>query len=397
MYTAAQINSRIESSHGCAMGGIIAFSCCIDNALCIAHGPTGCAGGYRMIFLLADRCPILPTTAIYQYEVAMGTKEKLQAALYKAKRVYDPSVIFVTLTCATSMIQEDYNDIIEQFEADTGTKVFLEDGSSLFGEDNDGYRKTYDDFVKWLDVTHAPDGKSIALDGMAPSIYNARKNMEQMKKIVESCGLTLAPSLSTEFNIEKDKAAYSTAAVLNIGLLNRRDDTFAPIGFDYTRAFMEKICQKVNVPIPEHSLEEITAAGKMLADDIAYLKTKLNGRYVMIEADEFYAVPLAKTMHDLFGCKIACSSDAFGVETLEEMNFCDWVEADVGGYELNEFAKELQCAVTFGSSNIYNHSGESLYIPFTAPVWDEVPDNESLFGLDGMKYLIRKLREYFHE
>lgn len=396
MYAASQINSRIESSHGCAMGGIIAFSCCVENALAIVHGPTGCAGGYRMIFLLADRCPILPTTAIYQYELAMGTKDKLQAALYKAKRVYDPSCIFVVLTCATSMIAEDYQDLIEQFESDTGTKVFLEDGSALFGEDNDGYRKTYDDFVNWLDITHTPDGNSIAMDGMAPSVYNARKNWEEMRMITEDlCDIRLAPSLSVQFDLEKDREAYQQAEVLSIGLLNRRDDTFAPIGYEGILSFMEKACTKLNRQVPQKAITAVEQLKKDLEADVAELRKKLEGRYVMIEADEFYAVPLAQTMHDLFGCQIAVSSDAYGVETLEKSGICCWCEADVGGYELNEFAKELNCAVCFGSSNVYDHSKASLYIPFTAPVWDEVSDNESLFGLNGMRHLVRKLKESF--
>ena len=396
MYAASQINSRIESSHGCAMGGIIAFSICIKDALAIAHGPTGCAGGYRMIFLLADTCPILPTTAIYQYEVAMGTKDKLQAALYKAKRVYDPSIIFVTLTCATSMIAEDYQDMLEQFESDTGTKVILEDGSALFGEDNDGYRKTYDDFVSWLNLEHDPDGHSIALDGMAPSVYNVKKNWEEMRFLVEDlCHLTLAPSLSVAFDLNKDKKAYAKAAVVSIGLLNRRDDTFALIGYQAISAFMEKICAKVNKDVPMEAYEALAALKKELEADILALREKLEGRYVMIEADEFYAVPLAETMKELFGCQIAVSSDAFGVESLEKSGLCAWCEADVGGYELNEFAKELDCAVCFGSSNIYDHTGKSLYIPFSAPLWDEVSDNASLFGLNGMRYLVRKLKERF--
>ncbi len=398
MYTTTQISSRIESSHGCAMGGIISFSCSINNSLAIVHGPTGCAGGYRMIFLLADKCPILPTTAIYQYELALGTTSKLQAALYKAARVYSPKVIFVILTCATSMIGEDYQDIIEQYQKDTGIKVFLEDGSSLFGEDNDGYRKSYDDFASWLNIEHEFDGKRIALDGMAASVYNSKKNMLELKKIVEDyCGLVLAPSISVEFDIDKDLQEYSKAKVIYIGLLNERSDTYAPIGFSAIKDFIKKISEITGKEIDQNIFDKLDKEREELSDDIDYLKTYLSKRYVMIEADCYYAVSLAKMLKEEFDCKLAVSSDSYGVEKLDELGICDWLEADVGGYELNEFRKELDCAISFGSSNVYGHNEECLYIPFTAPVWDSVEDNESLFGVSGMKYLTKKLKEHFHD
>ena len=398
MYTTSQINSRIESSHGCALGGVIAFSCCINNSLAIVHGPTGCAGGYRMIFLLADKCPILPTTAIYQYELALGTISKLQAALYKAARVYKPKVIFVILTCATSMIGEDYQDIIEQYQIDTGIKVFLEDGSSLFGEDNDGYRKSYDDFTSWLNIEHKCDGKSIVLDGMAPSVYNSKKNMIELKKIVEDyCSLHLAPSLSTEFDLDKDLKEYSKATVIHIGLLNDRDDTYAPIGFNAIKDFIKKISELTGKKVDSNVIDMLDNERKAMNDDINYLKKRLSERYVMIEADCYYAISLAKMLKEEFDCKLAVSSDSYGVEKLDQLGICDWLEADVGGYELNEFRKELDCVISFGSSNVYGHNDDCLFIPFTAPVWDSIKDNESLFGVSGMKYLIRKLKEHFHD
>lgn len=398
MYTTSQINSRIESSHGCALGGVIAFSCCINNSLAIVHGPTGCAGGYRMIFLLADKCPILPTTAIYQYELALGIISKLQAALYKAARVYKPKVIFVILTCATSMIGEDYQSIIEQYQIDTGIKVFLEDGSSLFGEDNDGYRKSYDDFTSWLNIEHKCDGKSIALDGMAPSVYNSKKNMIELKKIVEDyCSLHLAPSLSTEFDLDKDLKEYSKATVIHIGLLNDRDDTYAPIGFNAIKDFIKKISELTGKKVDSNVIDMLDNERKAMNDDINYLKKRLSERYVMIEADCYYAISLAKMLKEEFDCKLAVSSDSYGVEKLDQLGICDWLEADVGGYELNEFRKELDCVISFGSSNVYGHNDDCLFIPFTAPVWDSIKDNESLFGVSGMKYLIRKLKEHFHD
>lgn len=396
MYAPARLNERLDSSHGCAMGGIIAFTCGINGALPLVHGTTGCAGGYRMIMLLCDREPLLPTTAVYQYELVMGTRDKFQAALYKAKRIYDPDIIVVVLTCATSMAGENYSDIVFQFEQETGCKVFVQDGSALAGEDIDGYISMYNAFQKWLNVVHNPNGKTVALDGFSPTIYNAKVLWGQMEDIILDCGLNLAPSLSIDFNPKLNLEEYRNASVAKVGLLWNQDASriTAPIGIDGTVQFAKKICEMVGKDIPKQFVSKTSYIKEIARAQENQLRKITEGEWAMVEADGFFSIPLAHFLKTNLGMKIAVSTDMFGYESLTSLGICDWLRADMGGYELNEERKRMNCIVAFGSSNLYAHDDkECLYIPFTAPVWDEVQHKEGYFGLNGTLALLTRLQE----
>lgn len=303
MYTAAQIADRVDPAHGCALGGIIAFCNSIEGALPIVHGPTGCAGGYRLVTLLCDREPLMPVTAVYQYELVMGTGKKLEAALYKAKRIYRPTIIFAMLTCATSMSGEDYTSIIERFERETDTKVFLLDGSGLFGEDIDGYIESYRRFIEWMNFKRDPMEGIVAIDGISPANYGAKQMFKQFAEIVtDECGLTLAPSVSISFDPARDLAAYSRASVIYAGYLwtFAEERVLAPIGIEATYDLIKHACRAAGRPVPQEAYERMAAHRERFAAGSAALRERLCGRYAMVEADGFFAVPLARLLKNEF-------------------------------------------------------------------------------------------------
>ena len=73
MYSPEQRHARVDPSHGCALGGVVAFSNSVEGALTLVHGSAGCASGYRLVMLLCDREPLMPTTALSQQHLVMGT------------------------------------------------------------------------------------------------------------------------------------------------------------------------------------------------------------------------------------------------------------------------------------------------------------------------------------
>src|SRR6056297_179956 len=94
---------RIEPLKGCAMVGIIEGMMGLEDARPLVHGPMSCSSGHRMVFLFADKEPILPTTALTEEELVLGSQEKLEVALNKAYELYEPTYLGVIITCAISL------------------------------------------------------------------------------------------------------------------------------------------------------------------------------------------------------------------------------------------------------------------------------------------------------
>lgn len=398
MYSSQQINSRIDPMHGCAMAGIIAFSCGIKGALPIVHGPTGCAGGYRLVPLLCGKEPLLPTTAIYQYELVMGTVEKLKKALYKAHDIYKPNYIFVTLTCATSMSGEDFSLITGQFEKDTGTKAFILDGSALFGEEGDGYVESYRQFTASLQIERHPQKGLAALDGLSPSSFGAANAFEQLKAVLtEECGLSIAPSISLAFDAD-DKEKYASAHILPVGQLfhiNGMDaPLLAPVGIKGTFDFIEKACRLSGIAVPGAAKEKYERLSEEFSSRCTGLALRLKGKSAMVEADAFYTYWLAKLLHDELQMQVYVSTDEKGCELLERESFCEKVYADMGGYELNWECGEKDFLLAFGSTNLNPRGqGKRIYIPYSSPCWDEITEYPTYFGYEGAFALIGLIEE----
>ncbi len=398
MYTSQQINSRIDPMHGCAMSGIIAFACALQNTFPMVHGPTGCAGGYRLVPLLCNQEPLLPTTAIYQYDLAIGTTEKLKQALYKAHEVYNPKYIFVVLTCATSMAGEDYNDITKEFDEKTNTKTFVIDGSAFFGEERDGYIESYNQFVKALNIKHTPQKGVVALDGLSLSSFGATNAFEQLCDIIKNeCKMEVAPSISVNFSAD-DFADYAKANVLKIGHLFNSDGLnsclLAPIGAEGTFDFIKKSCEKAGVLIPESAYENKKKYDALYEKEISDIRTMLNNKAVMVEADGFYAYWLCHLLHKKLGMKVYLTTDEPGFELMESTALCEKVYADMGGYELDFECKRKNCVLALGSTNLNPRERENiLYIPYSSPCWDAITEYPTYFGYEAGLELLKRIKE----
>lgn len=394
MYSTEQRQARVDPAHGCALGGVIAFCNSIAGALPLVHGSAGCASGYRLVMLLCDREPLMPTTGVSQLELALGSGDKLDRALRKAWEHYHPPILFVVLTCATSMTGEDHTARLRAFERETGCKTFLVDGSAIFGEDSDGYLESYRQFTRWLDVRRRPDGAHLALDGFSPDLFGAKDAFGQLKSLVEEeCGLRAAPSVSVAFRPE-DAGEYACAALLHVGRLWTLDEPrcLAPIGVEACHAFVRRACQAAGKPVPSHAQAHYAAARTRFDQEKAALLPRLAEKDAMVEADGFFAVPLARLLKEEFGMRVSVSTDSSGYEMLAGEGICHRLMADVGGYELDHACREVDCVLAFGSSNV-NTPGRWAYVPYTSPCWDDTNEHITYFGYPGAFALLDRLKE----
>src|SRR6056297_2648130 len=203
MYLSSK-RQRIEPLKGCSMVGIIEGILGIEDALPLVHGPLSCSSGHRMVYLFADKEPILPTTALTEQDLILGSQDKLKYALEKAYDIYKPKYLVIIITCAISMSGEEFNVIINEFEKNNNCKVSVLDGSGLYGEEVDGFNLLYNDILKQFNVKDNHTNL-ISLDGIALSDVNVYNNYNTLLELIKNyTELKNGPSIFMNFNLEND-------------------------------------------------------------------------------------------------------------------------------------------------------------------------------------------------
>jgi nitrogenase molybdenum-iron protein alpha/beta subunit len=135
--------ARVEPLLGCQMAGILKAASGIEGVVPIVHGPMGCASGHRIIPLFAGREPLVATTALNEMNIIMGAEDRLRKAILQAGEIYQPDLIVVILSCATSLTGEVHSTITNPLTKQTNCPILVLDGSGIVGDEIDGYREFY--------------------------------------------------------------------------------------------------------------------------------------------------------------------------------------------------------------------------------------------------------------
>ena len=393
MYLSSK-RERIEPLKGCSMVGIIEGLMGIEDARPLVHGPMSCSSGHRMVYLFADKEPILPTTALTEEELVLGSQEKLKAALKKAYELYEPKYISIIITCAISLSGEEYNNIIKEFEREHDCKVSVLDGSGLYGEEVDGFNQLYKDFWERFSISNN-HSQLISLDGMALSDVNAEGNYNVIKNLLKKYfEVEIGPSIFLDLNIKEDLDIYKKAEKIKVGHLwnnyEIEDNRPAPYGIEGTYQWLKWFRNRFDKKASEN-----------LEDDYENYKDKFNKLLdernlkdlkIVIEGDSWTALGLANFLKYEIGCNVMLSTDNYGFKYNQENIQLKDIYDDMGGYELFAKAKEFKPDIVFGSSYIRCKKQWDI-IPFTQPIYHLYDNDIDLMGYEGAFNLIDILTE----
>lgn len=388
MYLSSK-RERIEPLKGCSMVGIIEGILGIEDARPLVHGPMSCSSGHRMVFLFADKEPILPTTALTEEELVLGSQKKLEVALEKAYELYKPNYLGVIITCAISLSGEEYNNIIDKFESIHDCKVSVLDGSGLYGEEIDGFNQLYEDLWKRFDISNN-HLSLISLDGIALSDVNAIGNYNIIKNLLTKYfDVKIGPSVFMNFSIKEDLKTYRKAEKITIGHLwnnyEIKKNRPAPFGIEGTykwlKWFENKFDKKVNTKF-EKDYEKYKEKFKILMDD-----NSLKNLKIVVEGDSWTALGLADFLRNEIGCEVMLSTDNYGFKYNSESGIINDIYDDMGGYELFTKAKKFKPDIVFGSSYIRCKKQWEI-VPFTQPIYHLYDNDIDLMGYEGAFNLI---------
>ncbi|MEY8439035.1 nitrogenase component 1 [Anaerotruncus colihominis] len=382
---------RLEPMTGCGILGILKCLAGVPGVLPLIHGPVSCSSGHRLAMLYANVEPLLPTTAMVERDMALGARDKLREALAEAWKQYHPGLLAVILTCATSLVEEEYESILLDYERQTGAAAVLLDGSGLAGDETDAPDAVYDALCRKLKIMPASSGGLLVLEGLPLTDYNRADNSQILWKLIETgLGCRVTPGLFSGISLPELSADYRAADKVFAGLLWRRSelDSAAPFGVEGSRRFLEWVARQTGRHgLTPQGVDTYDRAVKELEPFAQKLRS--HSISVAIEAAGWYGYGLADFLTNELGCRVLLCVDRAHPKK-PERPVCEEFYEDVGRWELVELMKAFGARLVFGSSNVRSDDNWD-YIPFFAPVWRTEEPIGALLGYEGALTIANRL------
>jgi nitrogenase molybdenum-iron protein alpha/beta subunit len=354
-----------------------------------------CASGHRAIPLQADQEPLVPPTALTEIDMVRGTRRQLEESVRNLHKVYDPTMIVVILTCATSLISEDHEPSMRDLSLELGCPILIVDGSAMAGDEVEGYGR----FTQALETCCLPgDGSGalavdcIYLRGLAPTDWAINTDLVVLSELLDQgLGLQTEGAFLVDFDLHTGARLLHCAPV-RVGWLwaEAGDRSPAPYGIAGTQRWLADVARMLG---REDSAVELPGRPSLKAQLAEIRETaRLQHVRVAIEGLSWWSVGLARFLREELGCTILLSTDERGIEYQHTSSrVAEITLLDIGNLELLMYVDDFQPHVVFGSSYLKN--GPWHWVPFYQPVWHPTEDTPSWMGLRGALRIATMLAE----
>ena len=204
----------------------------ITDAVPLIHGPVGCAfqrkiNPFRPLFSFYDT----PCTDMSDSEVVFGGEEKLSRGIKETYEKYHPNLIVVITTCASDLIGDDVESIIEETRADVGCEVVYTTGdfagkSKPVGAQDALYAIT-DQML--CQETEETDKNECSVNIISLPIHNAALKAAEMASVLTEMGITI------------NKICFDNTTVKDLYALSKAELTITDYYMPWTRLMKERM------------------------------------------------------------------------------------------------------------------------------------------------------------
>ncbi len=389
----------MESLRTCKLFGVIRAVLGIKGALPLIHGPVGCFYHIRYLLSLRSGSPVqILSSEMDQNDVVFGAEKKLRKKIIEADEKYSPRLIAVLSSCASSIIGENIDQVIEEVKNDIKADIIFINSGGFEGTQIEGYKECLTVLIGLMDE---PDVKkdSVNLIGLYRGGFDLKilKNYFKRLKIDVNCVLTGGCTL--------EEIRGASTAALNISLCDASaiepcelmEKKFGipflhetlPLGVRASSKFFKVICNALN---KEYLLEKYEIRAKM---EINKIKPYLENKKAIIVAGATRAVALVDFLSDIGMDPILVCLDFEGdntMENLERLIKQDKINPKIlkepDYYDILNYAKNLDPDIIFGGMGEFGLSRE-----LKIPLIDVMHAHEITFGFDGAVSMARTIKE----
>lgn len=413
----------MESLRTCKLFGVIRAVLGIKGAVPLIHGPIGCYYHIKYLLSLRSGKPVrILSTEMDQNDVVFGAEDKLLQKILEADEKYSPQLITVLSSCASSIIGENIDKIIDKAEDDVNADLITINSGGFEGSQIEGYRECLTVLIDLMEPSQGEDPDktqredankredesyedfmerevSINLVGQ----YRGGPDLKILKEYFDKLNINLNCVLTAGCTWEEVKRV--PRASLNISMCeasgvepcelmeNRFDIPFLqetlPMGVEATSNYLKQICNKLNRRYIFAGDEK--RAKKELQKYLPYLKD----RKVVIVAGATRAIALTEFLSQLDMEPVLVCLDFEGKYTDHKL------DKIVKKYKIHplilkqpEYAEILDKSKILKPDIIFGGMGEiGISTELELPLIDVMHSQEITFGFDGAVRLAGKIKE----
>lgn len=397
----------MESLRTCKLFGVIRAVLGIEGALPLIHGPVGCFYHIRYLLSLRSGRPVrILSTEMNQNDVVFGAEDKLREKIIEADRNYSPQLIAVLSSCASSIIGENINMVIDEVKDEINAQLICINSGGFEGSQIEGYQECLTVLIKSMETEDkAPETKrnSINLIGQ----YRGGTDLKILKKYFNELDIDLNSILTAGCTLKEIKKApradinismCEASAIEPCELMEKKfkipflHETL-PIGVKATANYLKTICKKFN-------LEYVFIEDEKKSDiDIEKYLPYLKDKKAVIVAGATRATALAQFIAELGMEPVLICLDFEGKYTelklnnlIKTQNINPVILRQPDYSEILVIAKNLKPDIIFGGMGEIGLSSE-----LKIPLIDVMHAKEVTFGFEGAVKLVEKINEVLND
>jgi nitrogenase molybdenum-iron protein alpha/beta subunit len=404
----------MESLRTCKLFGVIRAVLGIKGTLPIIHGPIGCFYHIKYLLSLRSGRPVtILSTEMDQNDVVFGAQEKLKQRIIKADKIYSPQLITVLSSCASSIIGENLDNVIENVKNDINADIISIDSGGFEGTQIEGYKECLMVLIGLMDETGLNEPQfmpkllgediqkveSVNLVGLYRGGPDLRiiKNYFNRLDIDLNCVLTAGCTLKevkTAKNADLNISMCDASGIEPCEVMEKKfgipflQETI-PLGIRATSNYFSKVCNVFDRDYVFKDDEE-TAKDK-INKYIPYLKDKR----ALIVAGATRAIALTGFISELGMKPVLVCLDFEANDTMEKLNILKKsyrvdpiVLKQPENLDIINEAKKLKLDIILGGMGELG-LGKELAIPLI----DIMHGQEITFGFEGAVALVKSIKE----
>lgn len=300
----------------------------IKNAVILTHGPSGCAYGVKQAYKLTN-CrnsgavyePVVSTN-IGEKNVIYGGEKELIGALEEVDKKYKPDVIFVATSCATGIIGDNVDEIMDKMEPEINAQLMSIHCEGFSGEYRSGFDLVFKQIVKLMDKptfeSRAKMGNTVNIVGgkMGAERTEVDTDVKELIRLIKGMGAKVNSVIAGDCTLDELKKAPSVAVncalCLDIGYAIGKsmeeefgtpiNSTILPYGIAATERWIMGAAKYLNMEEQAENLMKKEYAS--IKDEFEESKKFLEGKIAIIEGhDAVKCLSIAHMLKSDFGMR----------------------------------------------------------------------------------------------
>lgn len=393
----------MESLRTCKLFGVIRAVLGIKGALPLIHGPIGCY--YHIKYLLSmrsSRSVRILSTEMDQNDVVFGGEDKLLQKIYEADEKYSPQLITVLSSCASSIIGENIDKILDNARDNVNAELITISSGGFEGSQIEGYIECLTVLVDWMDE---PNEEVNTRDGSVNLIgqYRGGPDLKILKEYFDKLGIELNCVLTSRCTLPEIKQVPKAA--LNISMCeasgiepcelmeNRFNIPFLhetlPLGVKATANYLQEISKKLDREYVFAADEK--RAKRQLQKYLPYLKNKR----AAVVAGATRAIALTEFLSELGMKPVLICLDFEGKYTNFKLDkIIKARKIDPVILKQPDYTEVLRETKNLKPDIILGGMGEiGLSTELGIPLIDVMHGQEATFGFEGAIRIAKKIKE----